>query len=179
MEYILKNNKNGKNITVRMVQKKIYEMMKDIDKLCEKNNIDYFLTDGTCLGAVRHKGFIPWDDDLDIGMSRSDYIKFIKALEKDLPDKYVYHCYEKIKKYIVTWPAMKIRLKNTYIKERNVLLKNKCKDCDGIFIDVFIYDSVSNYKIFDIPFRLVNTLLMPIIVFFENIYINPIPLKSF
>ena len=49
-------------------------------------------------------------------MSRADYKKFIKALDKDLSDKYVYHCYEKSKKYTVTWPAMKIRIKDTYKK---------------------------------------------------------------
>ena len=137
MEYVIYED-NGKKVTTKMLQEKLLEALKEVDRICEKNNIDYFLADGTCLGAVRHKGFIPWDDDVDIAMSRSEYKKFIKALEKDLSDKYVYHCYEKNKKYTVTWPAMKIRMKNTYIKEKNVLLPNKCKDSDGIFIDVFI-----------------------------------------
>ena len=179
MEYIIKMDENGKPITVRMLQKKLYEAMKDIDKICKKNKIDYFLADGTCLGAVRHKGFIPWDDDVDLGMSRSDYNKFIKALDKDLPDKYIYHCYEKNKKYTAAWPAMKIRIKDTYIKESNsFFLPNRCKDSDGVFIDIFIYDYMSRHKLFDLPLRLINTLLMPIIVLFEMIYLNPIILKS-
>ena len=177
MEYIV-SEKDGKVITAKMVQRKLLEILKVVDKICRENNIDYFIADGTCLGAVRHKGFIPWDDDVDIGMSRDEYKKFIKVLDEKLPDGYTYHCYEKSKKYLVPWPAMKIRMKGTYIKERNVLLANKCKDCDGLFVDVFIYDHVAKHRIFDIPLRTINTLLMPIIVLFENIHINPIPLKA-
>lgn len=177
MEYII-NESNGKKITTKMLHDKLYEILIEIDRICEKNKIDYFLADGTCLGAVRHKDFIPWDDDVDIGMSRKDFKKLIKALDKDLSDKFVYHCYEKSKKYTVTWPAMKIRMKNTYIKEINKLLPNKCKDSDGIFVDIFIYDYMAKHRIFDIPLRTINTILMPIIVLFENIHINPIPLKE-
>ena len=81
MEYIIYEN-NGKKVTTRMLQEKLLEALKEVDRICEKNNIDYFLADGTCLGEVRHKGFIPWDDDVDIAMSRSEYKRFIKALEK-------------------------------------------------------------------------------------------------
>ena len=101
MEYVLKRTETGKKITVRMLQNKLLEMMKDIDKICQKNDINYFLAGGSCLGAVRHHGFIPWDDDMDIAMSRVEYNKFVKALKKDLGDKYVFHCYEKNKKYPV------------------------------------------------------------------------------
>lgn len=177
MEYIVYEDET-KKITTKELQEKLLEILKEIDRICKKHNIDYFISDGTCLGAVRHEGFIPWDDDADIGMSRSDYKKFIKALDEDLSDKYLYHCYEKSKKFLVTWPAMKIRMKNTCIKERNVLLKNKCTDSDGIFVDVFIYDHMAKHRIFDIPLRTINTILMPIIVLFENIRINPIPLKA-
>lgn len=177
MKYIIKEE-NGKKITVRMLQERLIPLLKEIDRICTKHDIQYFLSDGTCLGAVRHKGFIPWDDDIDIGMSRNEYEKFLKVLDKELSDEYVYHCYEKSKKYTVTWPAMKIRIKNTYIKEQNVLLPNKCKDCDGIFIDVFIYDHQAKHRVFDIPLRTINVLLMPFIVLFEYIHINPIPLKA-
>lgn len=177
MEYVVKE-KNGQKITTRMVQDKLLIILKEIDRVCKKNNIDYFISDGTCLGAFRHQGFIPWDDDADVAMSLSDYKRFIKALDKDLGDDFVYHCYEKNKKYLVTWPAMKIRLKNTYIKEKNTLLGNKCKDSDGLFVDVFIYDHMAKHRIFDIPLRTINAFLMLFIVLFENIYINPIPLKA-
>ena len=61
-EYILKTRKDGTSITVRDVQLVLLEMLKDIDALCKKHNIRYWLTGGSALGAVRHKGFIPWDD---------------------------------------------------------------------------------------------------------------------
>ena len=177
MEYIIKE-KDGKKITTRDVQDKLLIILKEIDRVCKLNNIEYFISDGTCLGAIRHQGFIPWDDDADIGMSYAEYKKFIKALDKDLSSDFVYHCYEKNKKYLAPWPAMKIRLKNTYIKEKNTLLQNKCKDNDGLFVDVFIYDYMAKNRIFDFPFRTTNIVLFPFITLFENININPIPLKA-
>ena len=178
MEYIVKE-KDGIKITTRDVQNKLLIILKEIDRVCKKNNIDYFISDGTCLGAIRHQGFIPWDDDADIAMSRDEFKKFMKALDKDLSPDFVYHCYEKSKKYLAPWPAMKIRLKNSYVKEKNTLLANKCKDSDGLFVDVFIYDHMAKHRIFDIPLRSINTfVLFPFITLFENIYINPIPLKA-
>ena len=79
-EYILKTRKDGTSITVRDVQLVLLEMLKDIDALCKKHNIRYWLTGGSALGAVRHKGFIPWDDDADIGMLREDYEKFQRVV---------------------------------------------------------------------------------------------------
>ncbi len=64
------------------------EIMKKIHDICEKHNISYFLLAGTLLGAVRHGGFIPWDEDLDIGMFRTDYNKFLKVVQQELPDDY-------------------------------------------------------------------------------------------
>ena len=96
MKYVLKTMKDGSEVTVKDVQNILLDMIKDIDELCKKNNIEYVLTGGSTLGAIRHKGFIPWDDDMDIAMKRSEYHKFIKALKKDLdPAKYTFHCYEK------------------------------------------------------------------------------------
>lgn len=180
MEYVLKTMKDGSKVTVKDVQNVLLSMMKDIDKLCKKNHIEYVLTGGSTLGAIRHKGFIPWDDDMDIAMTREEYKRFLKALEKDLDKtKYTYHSFEVNKKYnVVAGPAMKIRKKGTYLKETNVLLPNKCKDSDGVFIDVFIYDHMAGSMILDFPLRAINTLLMPIAVFFENIGWNPILTKS-
>ena len=71
------------NQSVRNVQNKILEVMKYIDKICRYNNIVYFIMGGTALGAVRHGGFIPWDDDLDIFMTPQEYEKFKLAMSKD------------------------------------------------------------------------------------------------
>lgn len=64
------------------------EMLEDIDKVCKKHNIQYYAEWGTLLGAVRHGGFIPWDDDFDIGMKRADYNKFLSVAEAELPEGY-------------------------------------------------------------------------------------------
>ena len=96
-EYIIKTRKDGSKITVRDVQDSLLDILIDVDKICRENNIKYILEGGTALGAIRHKGFIPWDDDLDIAMMRDEYNKFIKVLEKKLPDKYAFHCYDKNK----------------------------------------------------------------------------------
>ena len=93
-EYVLKEKAIGEKITVRDVQNVLLEMIQDIDEICRKNNIEYVLTGGSTLGAIKFGGFIPWDDDLDIAMMRDQYKKFIKVLKKELPDKYVFHCFE-------------------------------------------------------------------------------------
>jgi len=182
-KYILKTKPDGSEITVRDLQLVLLEMMKDIDTICQNNQISYLLSSGSALGAIRHKGFIPWDDDLDIAMSAEDFDRFVKVLKNELPnDKYLFHCYQNNDKYNVLIPAMKIRKRNTYIKEVNTLLENRCKedgkDSDGVFIDVFIYDSCSKSKILDLPLRLLNLLLMPIIILIDNIGVNPKFLKN-
>ena len=62
---------------IRNLQLKMLEMIKYIDELCRKNNIEYYIIFSSALGAIRHKGFIPWDDDFDIGMTYENYLKFI------------------------------------------------------------------------------------------------------
>jgi len=80
MDYILKTNPDGSVVTVADVQHVLLEMLKDIDALCQKHQIPYFLNGGSALGAVRHQGFIPWDDDADIAMMRSDYLRLQSVL---------------------------------------------------------------------------------------------------
>lgn len=178
-EYILKENTDGSVVTVRDVQDVLLEMLKDIDKICKKYDIPYYLTGGSCLGAVRHDGFIPWDDDADIGMLYDDYVRFLDALKIEFPnEKYYYQCFDTHKDYNVLIPAMKIRKKGTYLKEVNTLLANKCKDGDGVFIDVFLVDYISEKKWIDFICRMISYIFMALIVLFENIRINPYLLKK-
>jgi len=178
-EYVI-CEKNGKKITVRKLQLEVLTIMDEIHRVCEKNNIRYALIAGSALGIVNYKGFIPWDDDIDICVLREDWDKFIDALNKDLGDDFYFQCYENDKKFnVIMGPTMKIRKKNTYIEEVNVLLKNRCKSGDGIFIDALIYDNINENKYIDEANRLVVRILMPLIVFLDNIHINPIPLKNF
>ena len=69
------------------------EVLSDIDRLCRKHNIEYFAEWGTLLGAVRHGGFIPWDDDMDICMKREDYDKFLDVALVELKDRYIIECF--------------------------------------------------------------------------------------
>ncbi|MGN1126770.1 MAG: LicD family protein [Ruminococcus sp.] len=75
-------------------QKHLYLLFKEVDELCRKNNIDYQLAGGTLIGAVRHRGFIPWDDDMDITMTRNNWEKFVEVCRTQLPDNRILECQE-------------------------------------------------------------------------------------
>lgn len=175
-EFIIKDW-GSRKITVRQLQLKILEIMDEIDRICRKNKIPYALHAGSALGVVNYKGFIPWDDDIDVIIAKKDYKKFIKALNKDLSDDFVYQCFDNDKKYNILIPNMKIRKKDTYIEEVNSLLKNRCKSGNGVFVDVSWYGNVSENKFIDQIFRTIIKLLMPIIVLLDNVHINPLPFK--
>ena len=86
-------------------------MLIEFDKICRRNNIKYILDAGTLLGAVRHKGFIPWDDDIDVRMLRDDYEKFCVVANKELPETMFFQNYKNDKGY--PWMYSKIRMKGT------------------------------------------------------------------
>lgn len=77
-----------KNYDIKLLQSKLLNIFFEFKKICEENDLQYFAIGGTCLGAVRHQGFIPWDDDMDIGMPRKDYDKFREIAKKELPQPY-------------------------------------------------------------------------------------------
>lgn len=76
------------DVTVNDIQKCEFEILVAIDKVCRENKIIYMLSSGTLLCAIRHKGFIPWDDDIDIMMTIDNYKKFLKIGQKALGDKF-------------------------------------------------------------------------------------------
>ena len=171
-DYILKDNGN-ETITVRDLQLEVLSIMDEIHRVCEKNNIKYGLMAGSALGIVNYKGFIPWDDDIDVCVERKDWNNFIEALKKDLSDEFYFQCFETDKKFnVINGPTMKVIKKGTYIKELNRLLKNRCKG-DGIFVDVIIYVNICEYKFIDDVNRTVIKLIMPILVLLDNIHIIP------
>ena len=71
---------------LRHLQLVILDIIKDIDIVCKNNGIEYYLLGGSAIGAIRHKGFIPWDDDLDICMIREDYERFVKIAVNEFPE---------------------------------------------------------------------------------------------
>ncbi|MDO5085759.1 MAG: LicD family protein, partial [Erysipelotrichaceae bacterium] len=101
MKYVLKVNEDGSEIYVHDVHKVLLKMLEDIDAICKKHHIPYFLNGGSALGAIRHKGFIPWDDDADIAMMHEDYVKFIDVLKQDLSSEYIFQCFDTHKEYNV------------------------------------------------------------------------------
>lgn len=114
------------------------EILDEIDRICRKNNINYCLVGGTLLGAVRHGGFIPWDDDLDVAMPRNDYEKFIDVCKNELSDDFYLHSIETDKTYWL--PFIKIRKKYTIFEEKNTAGLG-CKT--GIYVDIFPLDDAT------------------------------------
>lgn len=110
----------------------------EIERVCKRNDIQYSLLAGSMLGAVRHGGFIPWDDDMDIAMTRSNFKKFLVACKNDLnDDKFEIQTYETDKAY--PYGFAKVLLKNTYLVEFGHEKTNYRK---GIFVDIFPFDAV-------------------------------------
>lgn len=115
------------------------EIVNEINKICEKNNIKYFMLGGTFLGAIRHNGFIPWDDDMDFGMFRNDYEKFIEVAQNELPSNMILVNYKTDKNY--HYYITRIQDINTNIKEER--LNDNSKNTH-ISIDIFPLDGVPN-----------------------------------
>lgn len=115
------------------------EILEDFIRVCEKHDLTYFAVYGTAIGAVRHQGFIPWDDDIDVGMLREDYNKFYEVFEEELSEKYMLLTPEIDDRYACT--VTHIQRKGTkFISEASQDLK--CEQC--IFMDIFPFDAVAN-----------------------------------
>lgn len=122
-------------------------MLKEFISVCEKHGLKYYLIGGTCLGAIRHGGFIPWDDDIDVALPREYYEKFIKIAEPSLPEYYFLQTFETDKEYPNCFA--KIRDSRTTFIESSV--KN-LKINHGAYIDIFPLDYYpeKNGKIFEL-----------------------------
>ena len=126
-------------INVKDLKKIQIKILNYFDKFCKKNKLNYWIDCGTLLGAVRHKGYIPWDDDIDVGMLREDYDRLIQ-LSEDFNDnnQYRFNCYEINRNW--QYPMGKVLDINTILYEP--VKKNGIKS--SVYIDVFVYDNVPN-----------------------------------
>ena len=121
-----------KNKNLKKLQNTELEILKYFDDLCKKNKLDYYMAYGTLLGAVRHKGFIPWDDDVDLHMKGKDYLKLINLLKDNKDKKYFFQSLETEKNYYLLWN--KVRLNNTIFIEKGWEDNEIHK---GISLDIF------------------------------------------
>lgn len=132
---------NSTDGVLKHIQDVEFMILKDFVEICEENDIEYYLIYGTQIGAIRHQGFIPWDDDVDIIMFREDYEKFLKVMEENPDDKYTIFDSRYNSEYFFQFGRMS--LNDTYWAEywdEQVSFKL------GIHVDLFILDNLPNNK---------------------------------
>ena len=161
-------NKNLKRLSdkqLKQLQKTILEIAVDINYVCQKYNLNYNLGGGSALGAVRHHGFIPWDDDFDINMPRKAYLRFCEDFIKEFGDKYWLHTPEKTNNYGLGFA--RVRKKGTIYRAREDMENEEA----GVYIDIFIIENTYNFA----PLRYLHGFLSYIFGFLlscRNFYKN-------
>lgn len=127
------------NEELSRVHQKLLELLLEFDAICQKHHISYFLGGGTLLGAIRHGGFIPWDDDIDVMMLREEYDRFCAIPQTDIPDYLFIQTYQTDPYY--HGDMAKLRLKHTaYETEFSAQFPQMQ---NGFFIDIFAHDKTS------------------------------------
>lgn len=134
---------------LEIIQNKEFKMLHELNKICRKHNIKYTLAGGTLLGAIRHNGFIPWDDDVDVYMLREDYQKFREVVSTELSDEYFYQSNETDPNYYYLYD--KIRMNDTIFEEASLANYDIHQ---GVYIDIFPVDyTLSNKKIANAQYK--------------------------
>lgn len=127
-----------KELSLDEVKNIEFEILVDVANYCDKNNLRYYLSSGTLLGAIRHKGFIPWDDDIDINISRPDYVKFVNGYNKNHNGNYVLSSIENNKNHLFTFAKV---FDNRTIKIESGISYNS-NNMGGVDIDIFPIDGL-------------------------------------
>ena len=131
-----------KEVTIQEIQSKLLEILLYFQKFCQENGLGFVLAGGTCLGAVRHKGFIPWDDDVDVFMLRDDYEKLCRIWDEKADTEH-YSCVRSNDRFNIRHSATEIKDNNTTFINRHSV------DLDihqGLMIDVIPLDAVPKSK---------------------------------
>lgn len=163
-----------KEITSAEQKELLLEMLKYVDEICRKNNINYFLYGGTLIGGIRHKGFIPWDDDVDVCVPYKEYRKLIEILKQD--DRYNVHDPYSLSEEEYYYMFTKITDKRTVLIENNF---NRIKDM-GVFLDIFpIFHLPNSNEEYDLLYKKIRKLEKQYFRFygFEKYYYNKSRLK--
>lgn len=125
----------------------------DLNRACVKHNIQLILSNGSCLGAVRHQGFIPWDDDLDVLLSRDDYNKLAEIFDEELADNYYLVGPNREVEYGL---YMRLYKKGTIYK---TIFGNNREECKGIYIDIYPIEKMPNNRLVrELKFLLLDSL---------------------
>ena len=111
----------------------LLDLAKQFDTICRKNGIPYYMVGGTLLGAIRHKGFIPWDDDMDFGVPTEHYEEMLEALQRELPDGYECSTYDRCEGVHTVFA----KLQNTRTRIKDICLSIPFEKQIGVNIDIF------------------------------------------
>lgn len=132
----LRQRFNPDGSPLRRQQMRMLDMLQCLDDICTRHNIPYWMSSGTLLGAVRHGGYIPWDDDLDVTIMYRDSKRLMQILEQELPPYYKLQSDETDDGYFFSYP--KIRDTRSYLEETNAY--DRIFRYQGIFIDLFTFE---------------------------------------
>lgn len=127
--------------SVEMAKNAQMDLLIELDRICKKWDIPYFLIGGTLIGAIRHGGFIPWDDDIDVGMLWEHYARFREACETELDPEYMLHNWDMDP--ASPHPFCKLKIRGTHYPEG---LAANSKMNDSIYIDIFPYDNAPDSR---------------------------------
>ena len=140
-EEVLKKTYNPEGSLMRDIQMRLLDMLLYFDSVCKELGITYYIDGGTCLGAVRHGGFVPWDDDLDVVIDRKDYARLCNYMTSHPHPQFVLHNHQSDKNYYWGWAKLR-DLKSTskyYGTSKDESNQESIIKYNGIFMDIFVY----------------------------------------
>lgn len=165
----LRERFNPDGSLLRKAQLRMLEMLKFIDQVCKDNNLTYWIDSGTLLGAARHGGFIPWDDDVDIAMPMEDAEKFKQIMIHNNPsDEFVIQCHETDPGYYGVWPVLR-DLKSEYIQDSHMHNRRKYR---GLQVDIFPMNQKVNRILHRIVSIIINSIISNLLLKYPNIKVE-------